>query len=857
LAYGSSRRPHQLSLRLVQQQQAQRSSRLLAASSSFHSTALTNNKVDYAYYERHVTASSSNNSSSSKTTNKKASIYDVHRQKPRVAPAARRVAPPKSKDRRDWDHGDWRRYRLLNGRAGPTSKQLAEEEEDYDYLDDYDDEEEERNPKRRYQQQAAKQPKGPPPQLQKDEVGRRFRQSPPTTPIASSSSSWSNRNRARGSAVVVPRNGEVDSERAQLDFRRKSQMLAQRRQQQQEQQDQSGGGGELFSKYARPPQQPKRRSQHQQPGYLHPPPPGERSNARSQQKQEERLRAEQLILQSTPIIMPDDDEDDEEYYEEEERNEKDNLNEPQASTSDPSQFPPHKISAYIACHKGLEPFMKQELELLGIPHTMHKNYGAHLLHKPTAEDLMRCHLYLGTASHVFLRCGEAFSARALGELRRKVQAMPWKNILDLKGGRRQPPKFKVKVSSAKSRLLHSTAIRDQMLSGIYASLGFAELAEKQKDHTKSKSEKEKDMGFGEGDDDGDEDAVRLTIHFYRDKAQIAIDTSATPLHRRGYRLETCKAPLREDLTFALLMSAGWQPAYTISSRLHSSSQRPKYTSFIDPFCGSGTLAIEAASMASGLPPGRLRPAPLGGTKLYDKKKWESLVVEAMSHSAALDSANLKICASDRDKGAVRATQSNAERAGVRDLIETQDCAFSRHPWLENPVNAPDNLLIAANLPFGRRLKTVHNKKRNNKNNPALPMYQRVATHCNSFAETGKNVGAIFLTDAPDLFKAVNDGAQKLNTAISTKHGGIPVAGVLIKPQKMEKRVKAAKKAIDHSGSMKDKEKKDERLVESEESKEKESATKTIDHSESTKEKEKDESSVESEKGKEKDERLVS
>lgn len=756
--------------------------------------------MDLDYYERHVTASTA-----ASKTKRKASIYDVHRQKPTAAARKIVVSPPKSKDRRDWDHGDWRRYRLLNGRAGPTSKKLADDDDDDDYMDDYDDDEEEVDPRRRFrkshsgsQQNAKQQPKGsPPPQLQKDEEGRRFRQARPTKPVTSSSS-WSSRNRVRR-AIVVPRNGEVDPELAQLDLRRKSQMLAHRQQQQQQ-----SGGGEPFAQYARPPQLHKRRPSSQQPGYLHPP-----ADATTlTNKQAERLRAEQLILQSTPIIMPDNDDDEDEYNGDEKAN--DNLvvgeakekvakgpDEMPAKTADPSRFPPQKINAYIACHEGLEPFLQQELELLGIPHKMHKSYGAHLTHDTTAEDLMRCHLYLGTASHIFLLCGDTFSARALGELRRKVQAMPWKNILDLEsqpqsaGGRRRPPKFKVKVSSAKSRLLHTTAIRDQMLSGIYASLGFTEMSEKQKDHTKTKSEKDRDMGLGEGGDGDDEDALRLTIHFFRDKAQIAIDTSATPLHQRGYRLEPAKAPLREDLTFAFLMSAGWQPAYTISSRLKSSSQRPKYTSFIDPFCGSGTLAIEAAAMATGLAPGRLRPAPLTGTKLYDPKKWERLLVEAMSHSAAVDSSNLKICASDRDKGAVDATQSNAKRAGVSGLIETQDCAFSSHPWLENPSDAPDNLLIAANLPFGKRLKTGHRKKRNTKNNPALPMYQRVATQCNSFAETGKNVRAIFLTDAPDLFKYVDNGGQEMNTAISTKHGGIPVAGVFIKPQKKEKRANAA------------------------------------------------------------------
>jgi len=482
------------------------------------------------------------------------------------------------------------------------------------------------------------------------------------------------------------------------------------------------------------------------------------------------------MLQSTPVILGDE-YDENELEEAPTKKEKGPATLP-PKTSDQSRFPPDRLSAYISCQDGLEPFLKQELDMLGIAHKMHKTYGAHLSH-PSVEDLMRCHLFLGTASNIFLRCGDPFTARALGELSRKVQAMPWKNILDYDDVD-QPPKFKVKVKSSKSRLLHTTAIRDHLLSGIYASLGFAEHAQKQKDLKKnSKNEKQASHDDDEEEDDDDGTAVRLTIHFFRDKAQIAIDTSATPLHRRAYRLASGKAPLREDLAFAFLFSAGWRPVYALSDKQQQLVSQPKFTSFIDPFCGSGTLAIEAAAMASGLPPGRLRPAPLAGTTLYDPEGWEKLVMQAMQRSAAIDSSAIKVCASDRDRGAVESTKSNAQRAGVLGLIETKDCAFSKHPWLEKPADAPENLLLAGNLPFGRRLK-VPLHKRNHKKNPLLPLYQSIATHLDSFGDAGKQLTAMFLSDEPVLF-GVTGCAQKFDTAFSTKHGGIKVSGVLVKP----------------------------------------------------------------------------
>ena len=511
---------------------------------------------------------------------------------------------------------------------------------------------------------------------------------------------------------------------------------------------------------------------------------------------EERRRAEELIWKHTPVILPGDEHDNNynnhRVYEEDVPNgEEKGPSQPMTSTATETMFPPQRLSAYISCNEGLEQFMHNELNDLGIAHQMHKTYGALLL-EPTVEDLMICHLYLGTASNIFLRCGDTFSARALGELQRKVMMMPWANILGV-CDRNSPPKFKVKVSSAKSRLLHTSAVRDQMLSGIYESLGFSKIAETLKDHTKPKEEKDRMMGVDankDDDSDGDSKVVRLAIHFFRDRAQISIDTSATPLHKRAYRLETGKAPLREDLAFAFLLSAGWRPSYIgfnkrdrdppDSNKQKSPVKTPpsaQYTSFLDPFCGSGTLPIEAAAMAAGLPPGRLRPAPLAGTVLYDPEGWNRLVQEGLQRSTPIDN-SFSIFASDRDKGAVQATQSNAERAGVSGFIDTRVCSFSDHQWLERPAIAPDNLLVAANLPWGKRLKVPAHKRNDQKRNALLPMYQRIATQCNAFTALGKKADAIFLTDFPAAFETVNFRA-KFATTLSTRHGGISCEGVKV------------------------------------------------------------------------------
>jgi putative N6-adenine-specific DNA methylase len=408
-------------------------------------------------------------------------------------------------------------------------------------------------------------------------------------------------------------------------------------------------------------------------------------------------------------------------------------------------FPPNKLNTFIVCHPGLEPYLSQELSALGLQHTAAVG-GAQLTHPATSEDLLNCHLYLGTATQVLIRCGDTFAARGLPELRRKVEKLPWNEIL------RDDVQLKIRVSSSKSLLMHSTAIRDRVVEGIYGVLGREVPDAKELEETS-------------------ENAVPLTVRVSRDRVQISIDSSLTPMHQRGYRLETGKAPLREDLAYAFLLAAGWKPL-PIHGR-QDSQEASMYNAFLDPFCGSGTIPIEAASMASGLPPGRLLSAPFRGTHLHDPDSWEKLVMKALKKSAGIES-TVQISASDRDKGGLEITKSNAKRAGVLGMIDVQHCAFSGHPWLEDAANTPDRMLMAANLPFGRRVSPLGSKDRIKQ---FLPLHQTLATRFGDLSDAGRQFTAILLTDDPVL---VRRGGYKtgLNIKFSTKHGGIPVSAML-------------------------------------------------------------------------------
>jgi putative N6-adenine-specific DNA methylase len=318
----------------------------------------------------------------------------------------------------------------------------------------------------------------------------------------------------------------------------------------------------------------------------------------------------------------------------------------------------------------------------------------------------------------------------------------------------------IRVTTTKSKLFHTDAVAERVQAAIYESLG------RDEEVPKHKSNNDDANGNNLLSMDPDK-KVRLTVRIVKDMVVMSIDTSYTPLHRRGYRLETAKAPLREDLAFALLMLSGWRPQY-------DGRQDLKFRGLLDPFCGSGTIVIEGASMVAGLPPGRLRPAPLGGTQLFDPLRWKTLLddkVPLEPHSHVI------ICGSDRDAGAVSAAMSNAERAGVRELIDFRKAALRSNLWFEDPLRAPNYPLVVTNPPFGLRIKGKEGKGKDSRRDihPLLPLYQTLGGRMNKLMEAKK--GAAITVIAHDLKLARRMGLKCMRVAFSTDHGGINVAAM--------------------------------------------------------------------------------
>lgn len=179
--------------------------------------------------------------------------------------------------------------------------------------------------------------------------------------------------------------------------------------------------------------------------------------------------------------------------------------------------------------------------------------------------------------------------------------------------------------------------------------------------------------------------VRLHLHVEAQRAQILIDLSGESLHRRGYRLGSVAAPLKENLAAAILLRAGW-PALAAGGG-----------SLVDPMCGSGTLLIEAAMMAADVAPGLAREYwGFSGWRAHDEQCWQGLLEQARARRRI--EARRCIIGYDIDPAAVRSALANAERAGVAGWIHVE------RRDIRAPHVAPSSGgLLVVNPPYGERM----------------------------------------------------------------------------------------------------------------------------------------------------------
>jgi len=306
----------------------------------------------------------------------------------------------------------------------------------------------------------------------------------------------------------------------------------------------------------------------------------------------------------------------------------------------------------VPCHFGTESVLKREILNLG--YEIDSVQDGRVFFSADEKAIARANIFLRTAERVLL-CVGIFQARTFDELFEGTKALPWADYIPKNG------RFWVKKASTKnSRLFSSSDIQSIVKKAIVNKLHDA-------------------YHISWFEENGDDYPLRVFI--LNDVVTIAIDTTGESLHKRGYRRLAGAAPLSETLAAALIMLTPWH-----ADRI-----------LVDPFCGSGTIPIEAAMMAAHIAPGMNRDflAESWGN-LIPKKAWYEAVDEA--NDLIDDQVQTDIQGYDIDGEIIRAARENARNAGVDHLIHFQERPVSelRHPKKYG--------FVITNPPYGERLE---------------------------------------------------------------------------------------------------------------------------------------------------------
>ncbi|MDE2121491.1 MAG: rRNA (guanine-N2)-methyltransferase [Betaproteobacteria bacterium] len=319
---------------------------------------------------------------------------------------------------------------------------------------------------------------------------------------------------------------------------------------------------------------------------------------------------------------------------------------------------PDSHSLYLPCPRGLEQALAQEIgEIPGCTARLEATMTAGVALRGSLRDVMLLNLHSRIASRVLLRIAQGPAAHA-DDVYRLALRQSWERWFD----------------ASQTLRVHVTAERSPLTS-----LQFATLRAKDGvcDHFR--------LHHGERPNVARENPdVRVHVHLDATSATLYLDTSGEPLFKRGWRTEHGEAPLKENLAAGLLRLSGWTPQAVL----------------YDPFCGAGTIAIEAAQMACAVPPGLQREFGFQRLQGFDAAQWRELREQA---SAARRDAPAPIVAADIDPRMVRVSGDNARRAGVEQALTLrQGDALEGAPPL---VLAPGQVgWLLSNPPYAERIE---------------------------------------------------------------------------------------------------------------------------------------------------------
>ncbi|POU02423.1 bifunctional 23S rRNA (guanine(2069)-N(7))-methyltransferase RlmK/23S rRNA (guanine(2445)-N(2))-methyltransferase RlmL [Escherichia sp. ESNIH1] len=316
-------------------------------------------------------------------------------------------------------------------------------------------------------------------------------------------------------------------------------------------------------------------------------------------------------------------------------------------------------SLFASTARGLEELLKTELENLGAQHVQVVQGGVHF--EGDTRLIYQSLMWSRLASRIMLPLNECKVYSDL-DLYMGVQAIDWTEIFN----------------PGATFAVHFSGLNEEIRNSQYGAMRVKDAIV---DSFTRKNMERPNV-------DREQPDMRINVWLNKETAHIALDLSGDGLHLRGYRDRAGLAPMKETLAAAVVMRSGWQPG----------------TPLLDPLCGSGTLLIEAAMLATDRAPGLHRGHwGFSGWAQHDEALWKEVKAEAQTRARrGLADYGSRFYGSDSDARVIDIARSNARRAGVGELIDfnVKDVAQLTNPLPEGPHGT-----VLSNPPYGERLES--------------------------------------------------------------------------------------------------------------------------------------------------------
>lgn len=376
-----------------------------------------------------------------------------------------------------------------------------------------------------------------------------------------------------------------------------------------------------------------------------------------------------------------------------------------------------RLDVFAVATPGVAPLVAAECVALGLTPREVSTAGVAL--DLTPAELFTLNCWTRLASRVLVRLAQ-FEARDFATLEKQAARVPWARVLTAEAP------VRLRVTCRKSRLYHSDAVAERVARSLTAVMPGVQVSGRARD---------------DEDEDGADDAAvsqLIVVRFDRDRCTISADSSGALLHRRGWRQAVAKAPLRETLAAMMLAAVPWDGDVPL----------------VDPFCGSGTIGIEAALRVRRMAPGLARRFAMERWPGADGAAHDA--VRQAARDAMLPGVGAPIVLRDRDAGAIAAARANAERAGVLGDLHIEQGALSE---TDLAGLGPRGLLLT-NPPYGLRVSDGADLR---------ALYARLG----DVLRTGGPGWRLGMLVPPDRALA-GQLRLRLTPAVRTTNGGLPV-----------------------------------------------------------------------------------